>query len=201
MKSIKPLAFLALLWTALASQSVGKAEETPQVLLENTINDVINILHQGPEVSVEDKGEQILSTLQKQFSFDIIIRRTLGRNWTALNEGQQDQITTLITDLLIKAYTNELTGAKKPEVNVVKTEELGSNKIEIFTTVSYKNNLVSVSYRLANISGRGWQVYDILIEGTSLVANYRRQFDEHFQTKTAKDLLDLLKEKIAAYDK
>lgn len=191
----------ALIFAAtLFGYSVAHAADDPQDQLKASISEVIDILHSGPEVSIEDKRQRVLAQLEKSFSFDIIIRRTLGRNWNRLDANQQDRITILITDLLIKAYTRELAGGDKPEINFLKTEELGSNKIEIHTTVSYKKNLVSVNYRLANIKTRGWQVYDILVEGTSIVSNYRGQFDEHFQTKSAEELLEVIASKIDEYD-
>ncbi len=176
------------------------ADDSPAELLEATIREVIDTLHDQETLGVEDKRNKILDLLQQRFSFDIIIRRALGRNWRQLDETQQEQVTNLISDLLIQAYTRELKNGPKPEINFLGTEELSSSKIEISSTVSYKNNLVAVSYRLANVTGRGWQVYDVLVEGVSMVSNYRQQFDEHFQTKNAKQLIELLKSKIETPD-
>ncbi len=179
------------------SATVLHAEEPPEVMLEKTIAEVLDLLHTDEHVlTTEAKRTKILSLLTERFSFDIIIRRALGRNWNQLSQNQQEQITNLISDLLIRAYTKELNNGPKPNISIVKTEELSSNKIEIVTSVRYKSNFVSVSYRLANVKGRGWQVYDVLIEGVSMVSNYRKQFDEHFQTKSASDLLELLRHKL-----
>ncbi|MBD5782360.1 ABC transporter substrate-binding protein [Pelagicoccus sp. NFK12] len=191
----------ALFCFGIASLAQANVETDPQKQLEKTISSVIDILHDTEARGVEETRKQILSELEKSFSFEIIIRRTLARNWNQLSEAQRDRITVLITDLLIKAYTHELAGADKPKINFLKTDDLGSNKIEIFTTVSYKNTFVSVNYRLANVKSQGWQVYDILIEGTSIVSNYRGQFDEFLQTKTPEQLLELIESKIKEYDK
>ncbi|MDQ8199276.1 ABC transporter substrate-binding protein [Pelagicoccus enzymogenes] len=191
----------ALFCFGIASLAQANVETDPQKQLEKTISSVIDILHDTEARGVEETRKQILSELEKSFSFEIIIRRTLARNWNQLSEAQRDRITVLITDLLIKAYTHELAGADKPKINFLKTDDLGSNKIEIFTTVSYKSTFVSVNYRLANVKSQGWQVYDILIEGTSIVSNYRGQFDEFLQTKTPEQLLELIESKIKEYDK
>lgn len=174
-----------------------QAEDSPQKVLEQTISEVLDILHSSDqEMTAVEKRTKILTLLQSRFSFDIIIRRALGRNWNQLTEPQQTEITNLISDLLIRAYTRELNNGPKPEISFVRTENLDATKIEIVTSVRYKSNFVSVSYRLVNVTGRGWQVYDVLIEGVSMVSNYRKQFDEHFQTKSAADLLKLLKSKL-----
>lgn len=186
---------------ALFSANLAFAGETPESDLEETINEVINILHQqGDHISLEEKRTKILTLLQESFSFDIIIRRALGRNWNALSQEEQDRVTTLISDLLIRAYTRELDNGPKPTIAFSAPDSLSSNKIEIASKVSYKNNLVAVSYRLANIKNQGWQVYDVLIEGISMVSNYRKQFDEHFQTKNGADLISLLEKKLENFD-
>lgn len=188
--------YLSLWAVVFLATPIVHAEGTPEKLLEQTITEVLDLLHADPaKISLEDKRTQILGLLQDRFSFDIIIRRALGRNWNLMSADQQDKITILISDLLIKAYTKELENGSKPQIKFIKTDDLGSNKIEIVTSVRYKSNFVSVSYRLANIKTRGWQVYDVLVEGISMVSNYRKQFDEHFQTKTAAELLKTLEEK------
>ena len=195
-KLFNALCFLALV-SPVASFAV---EEDPSQVLEQTVAEVVDILHTGDTLALEEKRSKILKLLQDRFSFDIIIRRALGRNWNELNEKQQDQVTNLISDLLIRAYTKELQNGPKPQIVFNRTEDLGSNKIEIFSSVTFRNNLVSVSYRLANVKSRGWQVYDVLIEGVSMVSNYRKQFDEHFQTKNAAELISILKEKLKDFD-
>lgn len=191
------LSSLAVLFISSVSLPHLHAEARPEKMLEETIAEVLDILHADDQaIPAEAKRTKILTLLNERFSFDIIIRRALGRNWNALSDKQQTEITNLISDLLIRAYTKELQNGPKPNIAIVRTEDLGSNKIEIVTSVRYKSNFVSVSYRLANVKGRGWQVYDVLIEGVSMVSNYRKQFDEHFQTKSAADLLEVLQRKL-----
>lgn len=200
MSAHKLLQAIAIFLFASATALQANGETDPQKQLEGTIRSVIDILHTTGTYGVEETRSKILDELETSFSFEIIIRRTLARNWNRLTEPQRDRITILITDLLIKAYTHELSGADKPDITFLKTDDLGSNKIEIFTTVSYKNTFVSVNYRLANVKTQGWQVYDILIEGTSIVSNYRGQFDEFLQTKTPEQLLEMIASKIKEYD-
>lgn len=203
MKTFKLLIVSSIFLASFLGVNVQASEEesSPSSKLQATVSEVIDILHNSQGQEIAATRTQVLETLESSFSFDIIIRRTLGRNWNRLNEEQQNRITTLITDLLIRAYTSELAGGTKPEIEFLKADELAKNKIEIPTRVSYRNSYVNVSYRLANIKTRGWQVYDVLIEGTSIVSNYRGQFDEHFQTKSAEELLDLIASKVADYEK
>ena len=118
------------------------------------------------------------------------------RNWKLLDETQQKQVSSLVTELVLQAYTKELQDGPKPVLTFNEPEVLSKSKIEIDSTAVLNGKKVNLSYRLANIRGRGWQVYDVLVEGISMVSNYRKQFDEHFLTKSASDLISLLKDKL-----
>lgn len=200
MTAKKFIASLFFSCVALWLSPSAQAEESPQITLQKTLTEVLDLLHDGTELTLVQKRESILQLMEANFSFDIIIRRALGRNWNTLDAAQQTKITQLITDLLIAAYTRELKNGPKPDIQYAKPADLSENKIEIATKVSYKDTMVTVSYRLAMVKGRGWQVYDVLIEGVSMVSNYRKQFDEHFQTKSAADLISILQSKLDAND-
>lgn len=201
MKSIIHLRTLALgvLLCGIASFSPASANdyEKPEKALQTTIEALIDALHADDQVlSYQSKREQIIAILNKDFSFDIIIQRALGRNWKKLDARQQDQVTGLITDLVLQAYVKELKDGSRPRIRYEAAKPLSSSKIEIASKVEVKGTKVNLSYRLANLRDRGWQVYDVLVEGVSMVANYRKQFDEHFQKKSASDLIVLLKDKL-----
>ena len=171
--------------------------EAPKSALESTIYELLEVLHaNNVQLPYDAKREEIISILDRQFSFDVIIQRTLGRNWKLLDDNQQKQVSSLVTDLVLQAYTKELQDGPKPVFTFNEPEVLSKSKIEIDSTAELNGNKVNLSYRLANIRGRGWQVYDVLVEGISMVSNYRKQFDEHFQTKSASDLINLLKDKL-----
>ena len=173
--------------------------DAPKNALEATILELLEVLHaDDSNLSYTAKREQIIEILNEDFSFDIIIQRALGRNWKKLDDKQKEQVTLLVTDLVLRTYTRELNNGPKPTMKFGKAKALteSKSKIEIASKVSLNGTEVNLSYRLANIKDRGWQVYDVLVEGVSMVSNYRKQFDEHFQRKSAADLIDLLKNKL-----
>ena len=173
--------------------------DAPKNALEATILELLEVLHaDDSNLSYTAKREQIIEILNEDFSFDIIIQGALGRNWKKLDDKQKEQVTLLVTDLVLRTYTRELNNGPKPTMKFGKAKALteSKSKIEIASKVSLNGTEVNLSYRLANIKDRGWQVYDVLVEGVSMVSNYRKQFDEHFQQKSAADLIDLLKNKL-----
>ena len=186
-----------LLWVILPANAVPF--DAPKNALEATILELVDVLHaDNAELSYTAKREQIIEILNNDFSFDIIIQRALGRNWTKLDDKQKEQVTLLINDLVLRTYTRELNNGPKPTLKFGKAKALteSKSKIEIDSKVSLNGNEANLNYRLANIKDRGWQFYDVLVEGVSMVSNYRRQFDEHFQRKSASDLIDVLKSKL-----
>lgn len=191
-------ASLAIALWGFASLSAAPFD-APKKALESTILELIDVLHADEtHLPYAAKRNQIIKIVNKDFSFDIIIQRAMGRNWNKLDDPQKSQLTSLVTDLVLRTYTRELNNGPKPTLKFGRARALteSKSKIEIESKVGLKGTEVNLSYRLANIKGRGWQVYDVLLEGVSMVSNYRKQFDEHFQKKSAADLIDLLKNKL-----
>jgi len=190
------LAILLLALLAVPSLRANELETTRDAL-EGTLNQLLDVLHASDsKVPYSQKRTQIVDILNQRFSFDVIIQRALGRNWSKLNDAQKDQVYTLITDLVLQSYTKELQDGPRPKITLKDPEVVTSSKIEIDSVVVLNNSEINISYRLANIRDRGWQVYDVLVEGVSMVSNYRKQFDEHFQKKSASDLIELLKDRL-----
>jgi phospholipid transport system substrate-binding protein len=168
-----------------------------KVALESTLNQLLDVLHANHRTAPYSvKKDQIIGILNQQFSFDVIIQRSLGRNWNKLNDSQKDQVYALITDLVLQSYTRELQDGPRPQLTFYEPKVITSSKIEIESLVLLNESKINISYRMANIKDRGWQVYDVLVEGVSMVSNYRKQFDEHFLKKSASELIDLLKSKL-----
>lgn len=190
--------FASCLLAAVLMPGVGANElDKTKDALETTLNQLLDVLHKDHTTAPYSvKREQILGILNQQFSFDVIIQRSLGRNWNKLNDAQKDQVYSLITDLVLQSYTQELQDGPRPKLSFLEPKVVTSSKIEIDSIVLLNDSKINISYRMANIKDRGWQVYDVLVEGVSMVSNYRKQFDEHFLKKSASDLIDLLKSKL-----
>ncbi len=190
--------FAACLLVATLLPSFGDNDlDKTKDALETTLNQLLDILHKGDKTAPYSvKKEQILQILNQKFSFDVIIQRSLGRNWNKLNDAEKDQVYSLITDLVLQSYTQELQDGPRPKLTFKEPKVVTSSKIEIDSIVLLNESKVNISYRMANIKDRGWQVYDVLVEGVSMVSNYRKQFDEHFLKKSASDLIELLKSKL-----
>ena len=180
----------------LLTSSLG-AEDAPAERLEGTIDRVLDVLSEN-ESSYETKREQVHAILDAQFNFEAMVKGALGRNRKELSEAEMEQVTSLVTDLLIRAYLREFSDKDRPDVSYKKPVELTKNKIEVPSIITLDGKDVNLTYRLARLKS-GWQVYDLIIEGVSMVRNYREQFDQHFQTKGVPELIELITKKIEAF--
>ena len=173
------------------------AEDAPAERLKGTIDRVLDVLSES-ESPYETKRAQVRGILDTQFNFDAMIKGALGRNRKELSEAEMKQVTSLVTDLLIRAYLREFHDNDRPDVSYKKPVELTKNKIEVPSTITLDGKDVNLTYRLARLKS-GWQVYDLIIEGVSMVRNYREQFNQHFQTKGVPELIEIITKKIEAF--
>ena len=177
--------------------AAAPAADDPAPKLVATINGVIDlVLGQAPS-AIQDRLPEIRKRMDESFATDLIVQRAFGRNWSKLTPAQQAEAIDLLGRLVIRTYATQLSSGVRPVIAVISSKELAADRREIVTTASREGKTVNVIYRLGKIDTQ-WKVYDVLAEGISVVGNYRQQFDAHFEKKSAAELIELLKAKLAA---
>ena len=128
------------------------------------------------------------------FDFAEIAKRSLGRHWPARTEAERKEFVGLFADLLERSYISkiELYGGEK----ILYTgERIDGDAASVITKIITKNGTeVPIEYRLLR-QGERWLVYDVSIEGVSLVSNYRTQFNKIIQTSSYAELVKKMKAK------
>ena len=130
----------------------------------------------------------------ESFDFAEIARRSLGRHWQPLSEAQRTEFVGLFGDLLERSYISkiELYGGEKI---IYSGERMDGDLAIVSTKIITKNGTeVPIDYRLFR-RGDNWKVYDVNIEGISLVSNYRTQFNKIIQSSGYNTLVDRMKAK------
>ena len=143
----------------------------------------------------KEKTEKIWPIVDGIFDYTALSQRALSRNWRKLNKEQQEEFTKLFSKLLGSIYMSRI--LKYSDEKVVYTEEkmLSEDKAEVDTNIVTASKEIPINYRLILINGE-WRVYDVVIEGISLVANYRSQFRQILADNSPQALLDMLKKKV-----
>ena len=196
MTRIRPCA--VMLAAVLAILSAGEAAAGPATdQLKGAVDRVIKVL-EDPSLKGDDRVVERRTAVRKIaneiFDFNEIARRALARHWQPLTDKQRVEFVSLFSDLLERSYISkiELYGGEK--IQYV-GERVDGDTATVATRIVTKNGTeVPIDYRLLK-KGDRWMVYDVTIEGVSLVSNYRTQFNKIIQTGSFEDLMQKLRTK------
>lgn len=168
--------------------------------METVQNGVSKVLEAASDPALKSEaGKQVKITKIKAitgefFDYTVLARLTLGRNWQKLSPTQQNEFIALYRALLEKVYMDRILSYSDEKVEYVKEISLSENKSEVQTRVITATTAIPIDYRLYNRDGL-WKVYDVIIEGVSMVKNYRTQFDDILNQKTPQDLIQIMRDK------
>ncbi len=198
MKKIAVIWLVLLFFTGAALVSAAKRQ--PMEELKGPIQRGIAIL-KDPEFKDdrEAQREKIWDLIQNVFDFKAVSIRALARNWRMLSPEQREVFTEEFTELLKNNYLDRIQGEFQDEEVVFEEQDmLSEDKAVVRTKVIRKNVETPIEYRVHLKDGR-WRVYDVNIEGVSLVQNYRKQFNEILAKEKPEQLIQRLKEKNKAH--
>ena len=188
--------FLFLLIFGLAAPTQA-GEPTEQMKL--TIDKMIDILG-NPDLQDPAKAEErrklLRDTASERFDWREMARRSLAKHWQQRTDEEKREFVPLFTDLLEQAYMNRIENYSGDKVSYDGEKVKGEYslvKVRIYTS---KQTNIPVVYRLRKKDSQ-WLIYDISIEGVSLVKNYRKQFDSVILSSSYEGLVEKLKEKAA----
>ncbi len=191
-----------LIGFCLAGQAVTATAGEPQDKIKQTVTDVLAILQDESLKTAgktEERRAKIRQTIGQRFGFEEMGQRALGRHWRKLKPAQRKEFIPLFSDLLERSYISKIEAGSTAEgLKILYTKE----KIDedgyalVRTEIENPNDLnFEVDYRLLKRDGN-WEAYDIVIEGVSLVNNYRTQFNKIIRQESYEALVKKLKLKI-----
>jgi phospholipid transport system substrate-binding protein len=175
----------------------------PQDKVKQTIDDVLAILQDEslkvPE-QTEGRRSKIRQVVKQRFGFEEMAKRSLGLHWRKLTPAQRQEFVPLFSDLLERSYIGKIESAvteKAPKILYTKETIDKDGYAMVRTEVVNPRDLnFEIEYRLVKRDGN-WEAYDIVIEGVSLVNNYRTQFNKIISQESYEGLVKKLKLKIA----
>lgn len=200
MKPFRPLAILFAAMLALVSVATpawsAKVHDDPKSVIEDTINRIIDVLNARQDKSrlTEADRDAIRKIVKGRFDYRAMASRSLGLPWRDLNAKERDHFTEVFRELLERSYGNRLGTYKGQTVSFGEVEMKG-DKARIMTTASDGTKETPIEYRMHQ-TPTGWQVYDIRVEGASLVRTFYQDFQAQLERGSYKDLVKTLEEKI-----
>jgi len=170
----------------------------PLDTINSNVSSVIDVMRDPKlkgEAGKKVKEQKIIDAAEKLFDFVELSKRTLGLNWNKLKPEQRKEFVDLYKTILKDAYIDKLTAYTDEKINYTKEVPLSETIVEVQSIVTTKKADVPIYYRVIKKDG-GWKVFDVIVEGVSLIGNYRTQFREILGNNPPSTLLDTLRKKV-----
>ena len=178
---------------SMVSECFAGSEVTSQ--LKGTIEKVIKIVQD--EALTNDKQARrvaLRKIIAERFNYRQMVMRSLAKNWDARSDQERQEFIALFKSLLENSYANKLEAYKDEEINYL-DEMIKGEYALVKTEVVRKSSTIGVDYKLIQENGN-WQVYDFVIEGVSMIRNYRSQFTKIIRRDSYEVLVQKLTDKI-----
>jgi phospholipid transport system substrate-binding protein len=191
----QPLAVVAaVLSLVLVAAPAGAGEATDA--MRGTIDEVLRILADRDlkQPSKANERRQLLEkVVGERFDYQEMSRRSLGAPWNTLSEKDRQEFVSLFQTLLVNTYADKIESYTGDGVQYL-NERTEKEYAEVRTKVLTGKTEIPLDYRLLN-KGSAWRVYDVVVDGVSLVNNYRGQFSKILRNGSYADLVDQLRKK------
>lgn len=189
----RTIALLLLIFCLVTPSLAGE----PTDHIRKTTDKMITILNDPVlKNNVEERRKMLRNAVNERFDWREMAQRSLADHWKSRTEEEKKEFVPLFTDLLESAYMNRIENYSGDKVSYDDEKVQGDYslvKVRIFTD---KQVEIPVVYKMKK-KGQEWMIYDVSIEGVSLVKNYRQQFDSVILTSSYQGLVEKLKEKAA----
>jgi phospholipid transport system substrate-binding protein len=191
MRSFSGIGLALTLAVVLAAPAAWAGPPTDQ--LKAQVEGVLKLLD---DPALKEKPKERRTAVRKIaddiFDFGETAKRSLGRHWAARTQAEREEFVRLFGDLLERSYISkiELYGGEKIQYGVDRID--GDHATVQSRLITKHGTEVPIEYRMLKRNDR-WLVYDVVIEGVSLVANYRTQFNKIIQTSSYGELVKRMK--------
>jgi phospholipid transport system substrate-binding protein len=170
----------------------------PLTAIETQVNKVLEVLRDPAlktEAAKETRKNKVWALISELFDYTELSKRALGRNWKKFDVRQKEEFTDLFSKLLGGVYLDRIMAYSDEKVTFEKETLFNKNQAQVQTLVAAKSGDIPIHYSMMLKNGN-WRVFDVTIEGVSLVRNYRTQFREILQNNKPEHLIDILRKKV-----
>jgi len=183
---------------ALAATATATPPDSAKALIEKTVVQVLGVLRDQSRSAAQRRLE-LEKIAHSRFDFRTMARLVLARDWKRLDAANRDEFVDQFTTYLANDYGSRIDRYQQQDVQVMGEQPKPRGDVEVRTKiVGGESNGAIVDYRMRKGNDGTWRIIDVVIEGISLVANFRDQFREVIARGGPEALLQKLKEKNAA---
>lgn len=175
---------LAILLTALVP-ALAAAQEGPDALVKRVTDEVLAIIKADKDLQAgnPNKVAQLAEAkVLPHFDFERMTRLAVGRNWRQASDAQKQSLVKEFRTLLVRTYSNSLTAYRNQTIEVKPTKLAAADTEATVRTqvIQPGGPSIPIDYSMQKADG-GWKVFDVVIDGVSLVTTYRGSFNEQIQ--------------------
>ena len=185
-----------LIMVLVVTAGVVRAAE-PQEVIKTYIDNFVSVLKDpayAGEAKKAEQSEHLWQVIQGGFDFQGIAVVAVGANWRKFSQAEKDEFAKVFAQLLRTNYLKKIQeNYRQQQVRILAQEVYDGKKALVKSSISRQGGDIPVDYRLWLRDGR-WQIYDVAVEGVSLVQNYRTQFNEFLLKGTPAGLVQRVKE-------
>jgi phospholipid transport system substrate-binding protein len=182
--------------------ALALAQETPDALVKRIADEVLAVIKADKDVAAGNQQKVVALAEQKvlpHFDFTRMTRLAVGRNWSQASDAQKEALTKEFRTMLVRTYSSSLTAYRNQTIEVKPTKMSATdNETTVRTQVLQQGGPpIPIDYAMEKV-GNDWKVYDVVIDGASLVTTYRGSFNDQIQKGGIEGLLKTLQERNAS---
>ncbi len=173
------------------------AAHGPMDHVTTNVNHVISILTTSKDTQINKKQQQklLVKAGENLFDFNDVTRLAVGKYWKSFTKEQRHEFRDLFSQLLQSIYMDKIQSYNGEPVIFEKETRLSPKKARVDTFIQINDKKVPLNYML-RFRNNEWRVYDVIVEGVSLVKNYRSQFSSILSKNPPSVLLEQVRKKI-----
>ncbi|XPV76581.1 MAG: MlaC/ttg2D family ABC transporter substrate-binding protein [Desulfovibrio sp.] len=188
---------VAMIITVLSCNVALAGEQTPTEAIKNAVDNIINVISDKKYNTMKDGADKryadLESTVDKSFDFGDLSARSVGKPWLDFTPQQREAFIDAFSTLLKKTYIQKLGDYNGEKVDYL-NEKVRGNRAMVLTQIEQNQKIIPVNYKL--VKKNSWMVYDVIVEGVSLVKNYRVQFSKLLRNKSVEEVIEQIRERL-----
>ena len=172
---------------------VADVETEAEKTLKSSIGKVFTVML-DEEMTIDQKKSKVIEITNAAFNYPLMAKLSLGKaHWSKFRTKQREEFTSLFTELFRSFYVDKLDLFSNEEVVFQPANAVQEKKVQIPTILLSKGKKYSILYKMYNTKDE-WKIYDVIIEGVSLIHTYRSQYNHILESGGVEDLLTKMRE-------
>lgn len=176
------------------SFSFGDEKEDLKKHFLEKVDELITVI-KDKESSKDQRNEKIRVVIDPMFDFELMAKLSLGKKWLTLNEEESKEFVKLYVERMKNSYSSKFDTYKDEKVKILEILSPKSNRLVLVTDLVTNGDKLSIVYKFYKPKTEKqnkdrWLIYDVEIQGVSMLKTDKSQFSEFLQTKTIQELMD-----------